>query len=214
MIKSHNTYLLEACVGDYRQALRAQELGAHQIELCSRLDLDGLTPNFRDIELCIKELNIHTKVMIRPKAGSFVASDTDLKTMMNEIAAVKKMGVSEIVFGLTTQHQHLDLEILSLLSEIAMPMRITIHKAIDTCRDLVAEVHRLKGIPGVSAILTSGGAPTAKEGGSVIKSMITAAGNDINIIAAGRITNQNIEQINEIIGAPIYHGRLIVGSLE
>ena len=34
----------EACVESYEEAVRAKDLGANRIELCSRLDLDGLTP--------------------------------------------------------------------------------------------------------------------------------------------------------------------------
>ena len=36
--------LVEACVETLEEALQAEKNGAHRIELCSRLDLDGLTP--------------------------------------------------------------------------------------------------------------------------------------------------------------------------
>ena len=36
----------EACVETVEQAIKAEKNGADQIELCSRLDLDGLTPDF------------------------------------------------------------------------------------------------------------------------------------------------------------------------
>ena len=37
--------LLEACVETLDEALLAQKKGAGRVEICSRLDLDGLTPN-------------------------------------------------------------------------------------------------------------------------------------------------------------------------
>ena len=35
----------EACVDNIDDAINVEKNGANQIELCSRLDLDGLTPN-------------------------------------------------------------------------------------------------------------------------------------------------------------------------
>ncbi len=42
--------LLEACVESLNEAILAEKLGAHRLELCSRLDLDGLTPDYNLIE--------------------------------------------------------------------------------------------------------------------------------------------------------------------
>ena len=43
--------------------------------------------------------------------------------------------------------------------------------------------------------------------------MINVANNKINIIAAGSITNKNLEYLHKKIGAVNYHGRKIVGEL-
>lgn len=64
--------ILEACVDSLPQALRAQALGAHRIELCSRLDLDGLSPSPQTILAALSQLKIGVKVMIRPRPGSFI----------------------------------------------------------------------------------------------------------------------------------------------
>ena len=44
---------LEACVETLEEAILAERNGANRLELCSRLDLDGLTPN----------LNLTKKIM-------------------------------------------------------------------------------------------------------------------------------------------------------
>ncbi len=207
-------YKLEACVENFDQAQQAERSGAHQVELCSRLDLDGLTPSFQDIHQCIEQLNIPVKVMIRSGSGSFTSSPEVLKIMEQEILAVKDLGVSEVVFGLTTPNNKLDCVAMRRLALIARPMRITIHKAIDTCIDILEEVRALKSIGGIHAILTSGGNPTAIEGREMIIRMMEAAGKDIIIIPAGRITKDNVQQIHDLIGASIYHGRKIVGPLD
>ena len=48
--------LLEACVETLDEALLAQKKGADRVEICSRLDLDGLTPNDSFVKNCINSL--------------------------------------------------------------------------------------------------------------------------------------------------------------
>ena len=62
----------EACVESLEQAIVAEERKADRVELCSRLDLDGLTPDRNKIERTMNLLSIPVKVMIRPKCGNFI----------------------------------------------------------------------------------------------------------------------------------------------
>lgn len=213
MSTNSNRYLKEACVNGFQQALTAQQAGADQVELCSRLDLDGLTPYHTDIKKCLAQLDILTKVMIRPVAGDFITSDDILQKMMIEIKEVKALGVQSVVFGLTDTSDQLDITALCQLRDLAYPMKVTVHKAIDTCKDPIAETQRLVETGGFDSILTSGGAKTAREGASVIKEMIKVAGDQLTVIAAGSITNDNIEMIDAVIGSRLYHGKRIVKAL-
>ncbi len=66
------SYLREACVESLEQAFIAEKNGADRIELCTDLDVEGLTPS-RELILSVKsQLNIPVHVMIRPRAGDFV----------------------------------------------------------------------------------------------------------------------------------------------
>ena len=62
-----NNILLEACVGTLDEALLAQEKGANRVEVCSRLDLDGLTPSKDLVKRLVNELIMPVKVMLRPR---------------------------------------------------------------------------------------------------------------------------------------------------
>jgi len=42
--------------------------------------------------------------------------------------------------------------------------------------------------------------------------MIVIAGNKLEIMPAGRVTNENLDEIHKNIGAQAYHGRRIVGE--
>ena len=206
-------YKREVCIENFDQARIAWEKGADQLELCSRLDLDGLTPSFKDIYLCLKELPIHVKIMIRPKGGDFESTPNLFQTMQDEILAIKDLGAQEVVLGLTLNKSRLDLIAIRKLALIAAPMQVTVHKAIDGCQDILSETKHLCQLPNITSVLTSGGHLTALEGASVIRQMIDLANGRITIIPAGKITNRNIEEIHNLIGAKIYHGRNIVGPL-
>jgi copper homeostasis protein len=205
--------ILEACVESYEEAILAQERGAHRVELCSRLDLDGLTPSPELISQVCRELNIPVMVMIRPRAGDFVYSDDEVETMLKEIEIAKSLGASGIVFGLLTDENQIDTANCLLLAAAAGPLPVTFHKAIDCLNDPAVGVRKLNQIDGIKRILTSGGKATAKEGTMKIREMIDLAADKIIILVAGKVTQENIHEISELTGAAEFHGRRIVGSL-
>jgi copper homeostasis protein len=202
----------EACVETLDEALNAEKKGAHRIELCSRLDLDGLTPSPELIRKVCGELKIPVMVMIRPRGGDFVYSQDEIIRMKEEIDLAKSLGVSGIVFGLLTPDNHIDTENCLLLTAAAFPLPVTFHKAIDLLDDPAVGVRQLKKVPGITRILTSGGKPTAREGAEKIKEMIREAENKIIILVAGKVTNENVLEISQLTGDVEFHGRRIVGE--
>ena len=205
--------LLEACVETLEEAIVAEKKGAHRIELCSRLDLDGLTPNLKLVLRVLNSVSIPVKVMIRPRGGDFYYNGMELDTMRKQIRLFKKTGVSGVVFGVLNRAGRLDLDQIITLAELASPLEVTIHKAIDKSKDPVEEIRQLVKNPRITSVLTSGKADTAGKGQHILKLMMEAAGTSLTIIPAGRITKENLESIHRAIGATEYHGRAIVGKL-
>ncbi len=148
--------------------------------------------------------------MIRPRGGNFVYTSAELQTMEKSIVRVKTLGVHGIVLGiLQTNEKELDIAAIKQLTQVAAPLPVTVHKAIDCCDDPLREMILLKEI-GVHGILTSGKAATALQGCELLKQMVRLAGNAMQVIAAGKITPNNLEELHQIIQAPAYHGRKIV----
>lgn len=205
--------ILEACVETYQEALTAQINGANRIELCSHLELDGLTPDTGLIEKVCAVLNIPVMVMIRPRGGNFVYSEQEIKEMERAIEVAKDLGADGIVFGLLTPENRLDVANTSRLAEIASPLPVTFHKAIDAMQDPAEGVKQLLQIEGITRVLTSGGKPTAIEGAAKIQEMIKIADGKIIILVAGRVTTINRDEIAALTGATELHGRRIVGEL-
>jgi copper homeostasis protein len=205
--------LFEACVETFEEALKAQQQGAHRIELCSRLDLDGLTPSPELIKYVCNALKIPVMVMIRSRGGDFVYSRDEIKRMHEEILMAKSYGASGIVFGLLTPESQIDTANCHLLTAAAFPLPVTFHKAIDLLDDPAEGVRQLKKLPGINRILTSGGKPTANEGAEKIREMIREAEDKIIILVAGKVTKENVVEISRLTGASEFHGRKIVGEL-
>lgn len=212
-MKNNHSPIKEACVQTFAEAVTAAHRGADRIELCKRLDLEGLTPDRRVIEQSLLSLSIPVKVMIRPRGGNFIYNDNELSAMEKEIDVCKSIGVKEVVFGLLTSERTIDIESSARLAERASPMAVTFHKAIDFAAHIMEELQRLKSVPQISSILTSGGARTAMQGRKTIKEIMNKFGNRFNIIAAGSITEKNLDLIHSHIGSKEYHGRKIVGKL-
>lgn len=203
---------IEVCVDNLEAALQAQANGATRIELCGRLDLDGITPDDDFIQAALQELNIPIHVMIRPRGGDFVYSTEEVVEMEKAIAYCKAHKVPGVVLGALTPDHQLDLETIVKLAKLAKPeMLVVVHKCIDYTPDpLAAFAQLLEHHQWIDYVLTSGGKPTAREGLSVLQQMVVLSQGRIKVMAAGKITKENVEELVGAIGAPAYHGRLIV----
>jgi len=203
----------EACVETFEEAVLAEQRGANRIELCSDLANDGLTPSPELMQKTCSTLKIPVMVMIRPRAGNFVYSEEEIIQMKSEIDEAKKVGAAGVVFGLLTPENEIEEKNTRLLAEYAHPLPVTFHKAIDVLENPEEGVHILKEIKGIKRILTSGGKATAKEGAETIRKMQEEAGENLIILVAGKVTDENVEEIQELTGAEEFHGRRIVGDL-
>ena len=152
--------------------------------------------------------------MIRPKSDNFIYSDLETIKMESDIAFCKEIGVSEVVFGMLNEENHIDLDLTHRLAKRAFPMNITFHKAIDHTGDIMRELKRLSSVKEITSILTSGGKESAINGQDIIKDIIHSFSSRFNIIGAGGITEHNFDLVHSSIGAEEYHGKEIVGQLK
>ncbi|MFZ5939404.1 MAG: copper homeostasis protein CutC, partial [Bacteroidota bacterium] len=105
---------------------------------------------------------------------------------------------------------HLDPLAIGRLAAAAIGMNVTVHRVIDRTGDPLAELASLLRIKGVGSVLSSGGRATAEEGAGILQQMVQLAGERIEVIAAGKITPENLHRLHGMIQAPAYHGRKIV----
>ena len=207
------SFFKEACVENLDQALKAEAKGADRIELCAHLELGGLTPSRELIVEASQQLNIPLRIMIRPRGGDFIYSAKEIRIMIASIEFCKTIGVEGVVFGILDSDRKLNLELIKQLTNIATPLKVVIHKAIDYSTKPLEGLGELIKIKGITSVLTSGGAQKAMEGKETIKEMLQLCGGGLEIVPAGTITNDNVHELHEYFGAKTYHGKRIVGDL-
>ena len=204
-------FIKEACVETFEQAIIAEKNGADRIEICSNLNLDGLTPSRKLVRKLIKTLNIPIKVMIRPKAGDFCYNGHEIKEMLDDIAYFKSLDVYGIVLGVLNDNNTVDIILTNELVDAAGILEVTFHKAIDSCDNILEELRMIIKNTRVSSVLTSGGFGDAFAGYEIIREMIKIAKKNISIIVAGSVTGDNILSLHNLIKGNQYHGKRIVG---
>ncbi len=199
----------EACIESFSEAFSAQRAGADRVELCENLAVGGTTPSYGTIKACMEKLIIPAFVMICPRGGDFCYSDQELEIMKTDISICKQLGVPAVVFGLLTCDRQIDEENTRQLISLARPMQVTFHKAFDELNDPFEGLRILIRL-GADRVLTSGTKETAREGAGILNQLIEKAGGRITIVAAGKITKENLPELSQIIHTTEFHGKKIV----
>ena len=204
---------IECCIESYIEAINAEKKGADQLELCSDLNNDGLTPNFDVVKKVIRNISMPIKIMIRPRGGDFNYSGEDMVEIKKQITYVKTIGINHIVFGALNKDHRVDIDNIKRVSDWSFPMKITFHKAIDASAEFFTDIEALVNTKRIDSLLTSGKSTTAESGASIIKKVISFYGKNIKVISAGKITKSNLNNIHRKISGSYYHGRKILGKL-
>ncbi len=176
-------------------ALASAEGGAHRLELCADLAHGGTTPEIPLLRQCRSQLSIPIFVLVRSRAGDFVYTDAEHRTMLEQIRRAKEVGAHGVVSG-ELLGDHIAEERTAELIAAARPLPFTFHRAFDECRDLATSLETLIRL-GVVRVLTSGGAPTAIEGVEQIARLVRQSKSRIGILPGGAINATNVRKIRD-----------------
>lgn len=207
MADSQPPVLIEACVDSVESAQAAQRGGAGRLELCDALFDGGTTPSAGMIAACKEAVSIPVFVIIRPRGGGFVYSDAELDVMRRDVVAARGLGADGVVIGALTPDGAVHALQTETLVKAAGSLSVTFHRAIDLTPDLGEALDSLVSL-GVGRVLTSGGAPTAREGIPALASLVVRARDRIVVMAGGSIREDNVEQIVAATGIREVHVRL------
>jgi copper homeostasis protein len=200
--------VVEAAVETLESALAAERAGADRIELCDNLGEGGTTPDGELVAAIVARIRLPVFVLIRPRAGDFIYSENEFDVMIRDIELTRTMGIGGIVTGVLDASGRVNVKRTRSLVKAAGGLPVTFHRAIDSAADLPAALDNAIEA-GVSRVLTSGGASTAREGVDVIAALVLQARERVSIVAGGGIREHNVREVIDRTGVQEVHGRLI-----
>ena len=133
-------------------------------------------------------------VLVRPRAGDFVYSDAEHRTMLDQIQTAKRAGARGIVTGALTAQREIDESRVAELIQAARPLPFTFHRAIEVCTRIDSALERLIRL-GVDRVLTS----------TQIGELVIQAAGRIVIMAGGGINADNAARIVRETGVQEIH---------
>lgn len=196
--------LLEVCVDDAAGLAAAIAGGADRIELCSALELGGLTPAPGLMALAGKA-PAPVRAMIRPRPGDFVFNKADIAAMLADIAAARAAGLAGVVLGASLADGRLDVDTLATLAAAAAGLSKTLHRAIDLVPNLPEAVEQAVTL-GFDTILTSGRAHSAMEGLDDIALVQRIAAGRLTVMAGAGVSAGNAQDILARVPLGALHG--------
>lgn len=199
--------LIEICVDSLDSAVTAEKGGADRVELCSDLLEGGITPSSGLIQAVRSKIDIPIFVMIRPRGGDLYYSASEFDIMVSDLLEAKRLGANGVVLGLLTPDGQVDVERTSRLVELAYPLQVTFHRAIDMAPDMERACEDIVST-GAHRILTSGGKQTAQLGAEQIARLVKIANGRIAVMVGSGIRAHNVQEIARATGAKEFHGSL------
>ncbi|MBL9048788.1 MAG: copper homeostasis protein CutC [Tabrizicola sp.] len=221
---------LEVCVDTAEGLAEAVAGGADRIELCAALAVGGLTPAAGLMDLAAG-CGVPVVAMIRPRAGDFVWSETEVAMMEAEIAAVRAAGLQGVVLGASCPDGRLDLAVLRRLVaaaqaeaggrflgrnrlgalegsepeflKIPAPFELVLHRCIDLVPDMGAALEEAVDL-GFHRILTSGGEKTAEAGAERIAALVAQAAGRITVMPGSGVNVGNAKLLKGLGIAEIH----------
>lgn len=188
--------LVEVCSNSLESAQSAQKGGAGRIELCSELEVGGITPSYGTLKLVLEKLSIEIFVLIRPRSGNFTYSDEEFEVIKEDIKCCKAMGCHGIVSGVLKNDNTLDEERTKELIQLSAPLPFTFHRAFDWVKDPEDTLKKLIEL-GCSRVLTSGQKPTASQGLKILSHLEKQYGHQIKLMPGGGVNEDNITAFKE-----------------
>lgn len=204
---------LEIACFNMESARLAQSAGADRIELCENYVEGGLTPAEEMIREIRRDVNVPVHVIIRPRGGSFYYSELEKYEMKNSILLCKQHNMHGIVMGCLLPDNTVDIKACKEFIELASPMKITFHRAIDLCSDIKTEIQKLIDL-GIERVLTSGGKETAQAGKEMLRNLQSDFGDKIIILPGGGIRSSNLQELATISKCNEYHSAALLKNAQ
>jgi len=200
---------LEIACFNTESALIAEQGGADRVEFCANMQGGGTTPSLSDFIELKSQISIPVYVMIRPRGGDFVYSETEFNEMKSSLIQFKEAGANGFVFGILDANRKLDIGRNKQLLDLADGLPCTFHKAFDEVVEPFIALQHLIDL-GFDNILTCGQEATALLGLPILKQLLQHSEYKINIMVGGSVRSSNIRALMNELNTTWYHSSAIL----
>lgn len=207
--------LLEVCCSNLESVRAATSAEAQRLELCRDLSCGGLSPEIETIREATRLCGSSTglQVLFRPRPGDFVYTRDEIERTCSQIeqfsrfcARFPSKGHFGIVIGALTPERNIDVEACKRMIDSAHRIKnITFHRAFDECQEPFRALEDIISL-GCNRLLTSGQAPSAPGGSSLIARLVEEAHGRISIMAGAGVNSGNVLALVKKTGVSEVHG--------
>jgi len=186
---------------------KVYQAGAHRIELCSSMELDGLTPSIDAVILARQAFKNRSGllVMIRPRAGDFYYDENEIEVMIKQIQQVAAAGADGVVLAaLNKQNTAVAMSTMKRLMSLCqqLNLQVSFHRAFDAIPNREQALKQLIEL-NIDRVLTSGTvwgeSSSALSGINSLVNIIRLAKNEIEVVIAGSINPLSARTILDAI---------------
>ena len=186
--------LVEAITCSPDDAQAAEAAGAERLEVCSAIELGGLTPSIGMFRAIRKSTVLPLMAMLRPRQGGFAYSSAEFSAMEYDAFALIESGADGLVFGILSEDGRIDQVRCSALLRRIEGKEAVLHRAFDATPDPFESLEILIDL-GFRRILTSGQAEKALAGCELLSRLVERANNRIEVMAGGGVRAENVCEI-------------------
>lgn len=197
---------IEVCATSLFDVVEAMAGGASRVELCSALELGGITPSYGTIAQVMSNCNIPVNILVRARGGNFVYTQEEVDVMVEDIRFCKKLGVNGVVIGALTPQGDIDIKAMKQMIAAAKPeLKVTFHRAFDRANNPLKSLEEIIAL-GCDTLLTSGRQEeSAAYGVELLAQLVEQSNGRITIMPGKGVRVENIEYIEKTSGAKQFH---------
>ncbi len=193
-----NNYLIEICIGNIEDAIKASKFPIDRIELNSALELGGLSTSLETLKYLKKTIPQPICCMVRPRGGDFFYNETEYQIMLKDAKAFLEAGADGIVFGFLNEDKTINKTRTKEMTDLihSYGKEAVFHKAYDETPNMEQATKELVELE-IDRVLTSGQAvyPDIIEGCRKINTLNEKYGDRLQFLPGGGVRIENVQDV-------------------
>jgi copper homeostasis protein len=170
------------------------------------------------MKACVEKLNIPSVVMLRPRGGNFIYNNDELDILKYDIEICNNLKPYRIILGILDNASNINYKAMQQLINLSN-VDVAMHRAFDEVIEkyginyALEQIKKLADI-GIKSLLSAGGKGSAlSQIDNLNKLLLECNKYNIEFVAAGKITKNDLSVVLQKVPARAFHGRDIVGSI-